>query len=89
MSASTATVLAATAISFGNEWVNTNQVNLRIPIAGLGVALLLDGIDKFSPEAATGLAVIMFITILFTPFNGKSPAQTVTGLIGTKGQSNG
>lgn len=84
MSASTGTVLAATALSFGNEWINTNKVNWRIPIAGLGVALFFDGIDKFSPAAANGLAAIMFVTVLLTPMGGKSPAQTVTALLPAK-----
>lgn len=86
MSASTGTVLAATIVSFGNEWLNTNTVNFRIPIAGLGVALFLDGIDRFSPQAANGLAAIMFVTVLFTPVGGKSPAQTVSGLLPKKGK---
>lgn len=84
MSASTATVLAATGLSLGNEWVNTNDINFRIGIAGIGVALFLDGIDKFSPQAANGLALIMFVTVLFTPVGGKSPAQTVSGLLPAK-----
>lgn len=80
MGASTGIALAATGISFGNEWVNTGTPNFRIGVAGLGVALLLDGIERVSPEGAVGLATIMLITILLTPFNGKSPAQTVLGL---------
>lgn len=89
MSASTSTVLAGTAISFGNDWVQTNKPNLRIVVAGLGVALFFDGIDKFSPQVANGLAAIMFVTILFTPIDGKSPAQTVVGLIQPKPAATG
>lgn len=80
MSASTGIVLAGTLISFGNEWLDTGTPNFRVGVAGLGVAFILDGIDKFSPQAATGLATIMLITILITPFSGKSPVQTLAGL---------
>lgn len=73
-------VLTATAISFGNEWVNQNKVNFRIPVAGFGVALLFDGIEKISPQAAMGLATITLITVLFAPIGGKSPAQTLADL---------
>lgn len=77
MGQSTPIVLAATGISFANEWVNTGTPNFRVGIAGLGVALLLDGIEHFSPVGAKGLATIMLITVLFTPFGGKTPIQTV------------
>jgi hypothetical protein len=80
MSASTSTVLTATAISFGNEWLSAGDVNFRIPIAGIGVALMLDGLDKISAPAANGLATIIFITVMFTPFKGNSPAGTVAKL---------
>lgn len=80
MARSTGLVLTATAISFTNEWINTGTPNFRIGVAGLAVSLLFDGIEKLSPEGAMGLATIMLITVLVTPFGGKSPAQTVAGL---------
>lgn len=80
MGASTGIALAATGISFANEWVNTGEPNFRVGVAGLGVVLLLDGIEKFSIEGAVGLATIMLITILVTPFKGKSPVQTAASL---------
>lgn len=88
MGASTGTILAATAISFGNEFVNSKQVNFRIPIAGFGVALILDGIEKISVQAALGLATIAFITVIFLPVNGKSPAETLADLSIAKGKVN-
>ena len=84
MGASTGIVLGATALSFGNEWLQTNQPNWRIPVAGLGTALFMDAIEHFEPKIAVGLSVIMLITVLGTPFNGKSPAQTAAGLLGGK-----
>lgn len=80
MGASTGIALAATGISFTNEWIVTGTPNFRVGVAGLGVALLLDGIEKFSPEGAVGLATIMMVTILVTPFKGTSPVQTLGAL---------
>lgn len=80
MSASTGIVLAATGISFTNEWINTGTPNFRVGVAGLAVALVLDGVDKVSPQGATGLALIMLATVFLTPFGGKSPAQTFSQL---------
>lgn len=80
MGQSTAVVLTATGISFGNEWYETGSPNFRVAVAGLGVALLLDGLEKISPQGAVGLATIMLITVVLTPFGGKSPAQTLASL---------
>lgn len=77
MARSTGIVLAATAISFGNEWIDSNTPNLKIPVAGLGVALILDGIERLSEPAAVGLAYIMLITVLVTPIGGKSPVENL------------
>lgn len=77
MAKSTGIVLTATAISFGNEWVQTYTPNFRILIAGGALSLLFDGIEQVSPQAAYGLGVLMMVTVLVTPFNGKSPVQTL------------
>lgn len=73
MAQSTGIILIAGTISFGNEWLQTSKPNFRIPIATLVSALFLDGVEKIYPKAATGLATIVLITVLFTPFQGKSP----------------
>lgn len=80
MGASTGPILAATAISFTNEWIVSGEPNFRVGMAGLGVALLLDGIEKVSVQAAVGLAYIAMVTILLTPFKGTSPVQTLANL---------
>lgn len=82
MAKSTGIVLTATAISFVNEWVNTSKPNFRVGMAGLGVALLFDGLEKLNEPAAVGLSVIMLITVVLTPINGNSPADTVLHLLG-------
>jgi hypothetical protein len=75
MSKSVGIILTATGISFANEFLQTEELNFRVPIAGGLVALLFDGIEKINEDAAVGLAVIVFLTVLMTPFNGTSPAE--------------
>lgn len=88
MGASTGIALGATAISFSNEWVVTGEPNFRVGVAGLGVALVLDGIERFSPEGAVGLATIFLITVLVTPFKGRSsPLGTLSSLAVAKPQT--
>jgi hypothetical protein len=73
-------VLTATAISFTNEWYDTGDPNFRIPVAGFLVALLFDGINAVNEGAANGLAILMFIAVMTTPFKGKSPLETLSSL---------
>lgn len=84
MAKSTGLILTATGISFGNEWVTTGTPNFRVLVAGLGTALVFDGIEKISEQVAVGLSVIVMITVLLTPFNGKAPAETVVALLQKK-----
>lgn len=62
-------------VSFGNEWLQTGKPNFRIPVATLVAGVFLNGVERLYPKAGTGLAVIVLITVLATPFNGKSPLQ--------------
>jgi hypothetical protein len=73
----TGIMLTAGAISFGNEWLQSGNPNFRIPVATLASTFFLHGLTKIYPKAATGLSVIVLITVLITPLNGKSPMQTV------------
>lgn len=73
-------MLTATTISFTNEWLHTNTPNFRIVFAGLGASLLFAGLEQLNERAATGVATIALVTILFTPIDGDSPAQTLDKL---------
>lgn len=84
MAKSTGIMLVTGTISFGNEWFQTGKPNWRIPIATMLTALILDGIEKFSPTAAVGLASIAMITVLLTPLNGKSPIQEALTVLPVK-----
>lgn len=77
MAESTGIVLTAGTIAFANEWAQNGDINLRIPIATLGVALLFAGVERLDVKAGVGLAYIMLISAILTPIKGKSPAQTV------------
>lgn len=82
MAKSTGIVLTATAISMGNDWLQTHDLNFRMGMAGLAFALVADGIEHIDQGAGVGIAYIMLITSLLTPFNGKAPSQTVLDLLG-------
>jgi hypothetical protein len=84
MAKSTGIVLTGVAIGMGNEFIQGYGVNFRMGIAGLGAALFLSGVERLNEQAGVGLATIMFITIMLTPFKGKAPAQTVEKLLSTK-----
>jgi hypothetical protein len=72
---STGLILTATAISGTNEWLQTKQVPWRIGLAGLAAALLFDGMEHIYEPLAVGMSVVVFVTVMFTPFNGVSPAE--------------
>jgi hypothetical protein len=85
MAKSTGIVLTAVAIGMGNEFVQGQGVNFRMGIAGLGAALLLTGVEKINETAGVGLAVIVFIGIMLTPFKGRAPSQEILYLVNKKG----
>lgn len=85
MAKSTGIVLTGVAIGMGNEFVQGYGVNFRMGIAGLGAALFLGGLERVNEQAGVGLATIMFVTIMLTPFKGKAPAQTVEKILMSKG----
>lgn len=75
MSQSTGIMLFAGTVSFGNEWLQTGSPNWRIPVATLVAGVFLNGVERIYPKAGVGLSVIVLITVLATPFKGKSPLQ--------------
>lgn len=81
MAQSTGIILAAGAISFGNEWLQSNTPNFRIPVATLVSAVFLNGVEKLYPKAAVGISVMALITVLVTPLHGKSPMQTIVDVL--------
>lgn len=70
-----ALVLTAGVLTFGNEWLQTGQLNWRVPIATLLGAGILGAIGAISAGAANGLGVMVLIAAANTQFNGKSAVQ--------------
>jgi len=87
MAKSTGIVLTGVAIGMGNEFMQGYGINFRMGIAGLGAALFITGIERVNETAGVGIATIVFITIMLTPFKGKSPAQEVEHLIAAPHQA--
>lgn len=81
MAKSTGIVLTGVAVGLTNEFVQGYGLNFRMGIAGLGAALFLGGLEQVNETAGVGLATIMFVTIMLTPFKGLAPAQTAEKII--------
>lgn len=71
----TVLVLITGTMTFTNEWLQTKEVNWRIPIATLIGAVVIDGISKVTGGGGTALGAIVLIAGATAPINGKSPVQ--------------
>jgi hypothetical protein len=88
MAKSTGIILAAGAITTGNEWIH-NKFNWKVPIATLGAAAIFAGLEQVSEPAAVGIAVIALITVLvggITPGVPSPIAQIVSFMQPPKGK---
>ena len=77
-------VLAAGALTFTNDWVQTRAINWRVPVATVLAAAAVAGIGKVSPGGATSLGVMAVIVAAATPLNGKSPIQEIALVVGQR-----
>jgi hypothetical protein len=83
-------VLAAGAMTFGNEWLQTGGLNFRVPIATLAIAGLDGVLSSLSPKAGVSFGVIVFIGALTVPLNGRSPLSEFNSqLSGTQSKKKG
>lgn len=80
MASAAGIVLAATGISFANEWWSDGTPNFRILMAGGLFSFIAAGLSDLNDSAGKGLAGIMFITVMLTPVNGHSPVGTLASL---------
>jgi hypothetical protein len=87
MSATTGPILAIGAISFGNEFIQTKNLNFRIVLATGIAAGILSLMERLSVELAVGITWIALVTELLAPPKPglKSPVQELTSLLGIKG----
>jgi hypothetical protein len=73
----TGIVIVAGTVTFGNEWYQTKEVNWKIPLATILIALGIDGLSHLDSNAATGLAILVLIGAVTTKFNGQSVANVI------------
>jgi hypothetical protein len=76
-------VLAAGAMTFGNEWLQTGGLNFRVPIATVLLAGLDGALSALSPTAGIAFGAIIFIGALTVPLNGKSPISELNAQLKT------
>jgi hypothetical protein len=87
-------VLAATTVSFASDWYQHPEKlpNFRILMAGGLFSLFVAVLADVNERAATGLASIMFVTVLLSPQSGgQSPVGVLASLpiASPKGKVNG
>lgn len=82
----TAIIVVAGTITFANEWYQTKQINWRVPVATMLVALVFDGLSHLNNKAATGLSIMVLLGAVTARFNGKSVANTVYDTFGRQGK---
>lgn len=85
MASSTGPMLLVTGISFANQWLGNDNLDIRILVAGAiatGGLALVEQIPDARP-VAVGIAWIAFITLMFTRLDGKSsPVDNIQKLTG-------
>lgn len=79
-------MLLVTGVSFGNHWVNTHQVDLKILLEGgiaTAILALLNNIPGMDGVTA-GLAWVAFLAVTIGPVQNPSPAENLLKLTGQK-----
>ena len=77
-------VLATTGIAFANHWYNTNQIDLKIPVAGAFAAVLGAGFSQVPGLAPvmTAIGWLAFVGVLIAPVQNPSPIQNLSKITG-------
>lgn len=65
-------IVLAGAVTFGNEWLQTDKPNWKVVPATLLAAWGFTALDKLSPRASVALATMGLIVAFSTKFGGKS-----------------
>lgn len=74
-------VLGAGTLTFGNEWIQTGDVNWRVPVATLLGAGALGLIGKVSASSANFLGFMVLLAASATRFNGKSALEELNSAL--------
>jgi len=80
-------VLLAGTLTFSNEWLQTREINWRVPVATVLAAAATAGIGRVSPGGATSLGVIALVVAAATPLNGRSPIQEIGSVVNSSSSS--
>lgn len=77
-------VLVTTGVAFVNHWYNTNQLDLKIPVAGAIAAALGSGISQVPglEPVMTAIGWLAFVAVLIAPVQSPTPIanlQKITG----------
>ena len=75
-----AMVLIAGTLTFGNEFVQANEFNVKVIAATLLGAWFMMGVAKVSPKGATALGFMVLLAAAATPVKGKSPFQELASV---------
>lgn len=74
-------VLVAGGLTLANEWLQTQHINWRVPVATVLAAAAVSVIGHVSPNGGTALGVMALIVAAATPLNGKSPIQQINATV--------
>lgn len=74
-------VLLAGTLTFSNEWLQTKEVNWRVPVATVLAAAVVAGVGRVSPGGAASMGVMALIVAAATPLAGKSPIQEIGNVV--------
>jgi hypothetical protein len=77
-------VLFAGTLTFSNEWLQTRELNWRIPVATVLAGAAVAGIGRVSPGGASSMGVMALIVAAVTPLNGKSPIQEIGSVVNAR-----
>ena len=77
-------VMATTGVAFANNWYNTGQVDLKIPVAGALAAVLGSAISQVPGLAPvmTAIGWLSFVAVLIAPVQKPSPITNLSKITG-------
>jgi hypothetical protein len=78
-------VLLAGTLTFANEWLQTKEINWRVPVATVLAGAAVAGVGRISPGGATSLGLMALLVAAVTPLNGKSPIQEIGSVVNGSG----
>jgi hypothetical protein len=77
-------VLATTAVAFANQFYNTSQADLKIPVAGALAAAIGAGFSQIPglEPVMTAIGWLAFVGVLIAPVQTPTPVANLTKIVG-------